>query len=132
MTQAIRDFLHDAAHSSFCMKTNQAIMDFCVTELINGTEQLQGRRHEFKIKWINNVRQILFCSKIKLKLKVIEHIVACQRGGVSNEPLGQRQDTGPGILWSVHRWARPTDKLDNYLDKNFKKKRTAHMIRLFY
>ncbi len=47
----------------------------------------------------------------------IEYIVACQRGGVSN---GQRQDTGPGILWSVH-------KLDNYLDKIFlKKKRTAH------
>ena len=35
-------------------------------------------------------------------------IVACQRGGVSNEPHGQRQDTGPGILWSVHRWTRPT------------------------
>ncbi len=44
-------------------------------------------------------------------------IVACQRGWVSNEPLGQRQDTGPGILWSVHRWTR--------------KEQTAHLIRLF-
>ncbi len=35
-------------------------------------------------------------------------IVACQRGEVSNKPPGQRQDTGPGILWSVHRWTRPT------------------------
>ena len=26
------------------------------------------------------------------------YIVACQRGGVSNESLWQRQDTGPGIL----------------------------------
>ena len=25
------------------------------------------------------------------------YIVACQQGGVSNEPLGQQQDTGPGI-----------------------------------
>ncbi len=25
-------------------------------------------------------------------------IVTCQRGGASNEPPGQRQDTGPGIL----------------------------------
>ncbi len=32
-----------------------------------------------------------------------KYIVACQRGRVSNEPPGQRQDTGPGILWSVHR-----------------------------
>ncbi len=31
------------------------------------------------------------------------YIVTCQRGGVSNEPPGQRQDTGPGILWS-HTW----------------------------
>ena len=34
-------------------------------------------------------------------------IVACQRGGVSSKPTlgsGQQQDTGPGILWSVHRW----------------------------
>ncbi len=36
-----------------------------------------------------------------------DNIVVCQRGGVSNKPLGQRQDTGPGILWSVHRWTRP-------------------------
>ena len=33
-------------------------------------------------------------------------IFACQRGGVSNKPLGQRQDIGPGILWSVHRWTK--------------------------
>ncbi len=38
--------------------------------------------------------------------------------GVSNEPPGQRQDTGPGILWSVHRWTR--------------KERTAHLIRLIF
>ncbi len=38
----------------------------------------------------------------------ILYINACQRGGVSNEPPGQRQDTGPGILWSIHRWTRPT------------------------
>ena len=38
------------------------------------------------------------------------HIVACQRGGVFNEPLGQRQDTGPGI-----------SKLDNHLDKKILK-----------
>ena len=36
-----------------------------------------------------------------------QYIVACQRGGVSNKPPRQRQDTGPGILWSVHRWTRP-------------------------
>ena len=30
----------------------------------------------------------------------IYNIVACQRDGVSNKPLGQRQDTGPGIIWS--------------------------------
>ena len=47
--------------------------------------------------------------------KIDKDIVACQRGGVSNKPLGQRQDTGPGILWSVHRWTR------YYLDKNLKK-----------
>ncbi len=29
-------------------------------------------------------------------------------GGGSNDLPGQRQDTGPGILWSVHRWTRPT------------------------
>ncbi len=65
---------------------------------------------------------------------VFKNIVACQRGGVSNEPPGQRQDTGPGILWSVHRWTRSTgepptcgvehltiDKLDNHLDKIFKR-----------
>ncbi len=37
--------------------------------------------------------------------------VACQRGAVSNKHTlgsGQPQDTGPGILWSVHRWTRPT------------------------
>ncbi len=28
----------------------------------------------------------------------VQNIVACQRGGVSNKPPGQRQDTGPGIL----------------------------------
>ncbi len=43
---------------------------------------------------------------------------------VSNEPPGQRQDTGPGILWSVHRWTRPRQKL--------KKERTAHLIRLIF
>ncbi len=85
-------------------------------------------------------------------------IVACQRGGVSNEPPRQRQDTGPGILWSVHRWTRPTrepptcgvnqystgfycvrrrtrtkvSKLGNHLDKNLKKERTAHLIRLTF
>ena len=32
------------------------------------------------------------------------YILACQRDGVSNKPLGQRLDTGLGILWSVHRW----------------------------
>ena len=37
-----------------------------------------------------------------------QYIVACQRSGVSNEPPQQRQDTGPGILWSVHRWTRTT------------------------
>ncbi len=37
------------------------------------------------------------------------HIVACQRDGVSNKPLGQRQDTGPGILWSIHRWTKGTN-----------------------
>ena len=36
------------------------------------------------------------------------HIVACKRGGVSNEPPGHRQETGPGILiftkagWAWH------------------------------
>ncbi len=63
------------------------------------------------------------------------YIVACQRGGVSNEPPGQQQDTGLGILWSVHRWTRPTgepqtcganqplkiSKLGNHLDKNVKR-----------
>ncbi len=29
---------------------------------------------------------------------------------VSNEPPGQRQDTGPGILWSVHRWTKRTNR----------------------
>ncbi len=47
---------------------------------------------------------------IHWKQIIPHHIVACQRGGVSNEPLGQRQDTGPGILWSVHWWTRPTGK----------------------
>ncbi len=42
-------------------------------------------------------------------------IVACQRDGVSNEPLGQRQDTGPGILWSIHRWTRPTTSMKTIL-----------------
>ncbi len=35
---------------------------------------------------------------------MVSHIVACQRGGVSNKSTlgsGQRQDTGLGILWSV-------------------------------
>ncbi len=54
------------------------------------------------------------------------YIVACQRGGVSKEPPGQRQDMGPGILWCVHRWTRPTwepplkiSKLGNHPDKEF-------------
>ena len=102
---------------------------------------------------------------------------------VSNKPSGQRQDTGPWIHWSVHRWTRPTgepptcganqetipseppkriwcvlsraseagsptnrpgsDKTRGQgsfdlstggpdLYKNLKKKRTAHLIRLFY
>ncbi len=43
-------------------------------------------------------------GKIKRVLhKSWKYIVACQRGGVSNEPPWQ-----PGILWSVHRWTRPT------------------------
>ncbi len=46
------------------------------------------------------------------------YIVACQRGGVSNEPPGQRQDMGPS-------------KLGNHLDRKFLKERTAHLIRLF-
>ncbi len=40
--------------------------------------------------------------------KMLEHcnlmnmyIVACQRGGVSNEPPGQRQHTGPGIAYLI-------------------------------
>ncbi len=37
----------------------------------------------------------------------MQDIVTCQRGRVSNKLPGQRQDTGPGILWSVHRWTRP-------------------------
>ncbi len=51
---------------------------------------------------------VLYWTKPFLKgcelLMASLYIVACQRGGVSNELLGQRQDTGPGILWSVHRW----------------------------
>ncbi len=54
----------------------------------------------------------------------------------------QRQDTGPGILWSVHRWTRPTGEPptcgaeQRYLNmtilaittyKNLKKKRTIHL-----
>ncbi len=74
-----------------------------------------------------------------------QSIVACQRGGVSNELSGQQQDTGPEILLSVHRWTRPTrepptcgvnqdstgfeytlkplkiSKLGNHLDKNLKR-----------
>ncbi len=33
------------------------------------------------------------------KMRCTIYIVACQGGGVSNKLLGQRQDTGPGILW---------------------------------
>ncbi len=43
-----------------------------------------------------------------------DDMVAYQRGRVSNEPLGQRQDTGQGI------------KFFNF------KERTAHLIRLFF
>ena len=52
---------------------------------------------------------------------VANNTVACQRGGVSNEPLGQR-----------HVRHLTISKLDNYLDKNFKKERIALLIRLFY
>ncbi len=40
---------------------------------------------------------------------------------------GQRQDTGSGILWSIHRWTRPTGELI----QNLKKKRTVHLTRFF-
>ena len=54
-----------------------------------------------------------------------KYIVACQRGGVSNKPLGQRQDTGPGILRSVHRWTRPTGEPP--LPRQKFKKETNHI-----
>ncbi len=77
------------------------------------------------------------------------NIVAFQRGGVSNKPTlgsGQRQDTGSGILSSVHRWTRPTGEPTNCganqgstgfycvkrrttYKKNFKKKQTVHLTR---
>ena len=38
----------------------------------------------------------------------ILYIVACQRGGVSEEPLWLRATRhGPGTLWYVNRWTRP-------------------------
>ena len=58
--------------------------------------------------------------------------------------LGQRQVTGLGILWSVHRWTRDKpdqalaasdlmhvkhltiDKPDYYLDQKFKKRNELH------
>ncbi len=47
------------------------------------------------------------------------------RWGLQQTTLGsgQRQETGSGILWSVHRWTR-------LLRKFFKKKRTVHLTRL--
>ena len=61
----------------------------------------------------------------KIRGYTLKNIATCQRGGVPNEPLGQRQDTGPGIL------PLKISKLDNHLDKNFKRERTAHLIRPF-
>ncbi len=52
---------------------------------------------------------VICCVEVHTLRHYTVYIVACQRGGVSNKPLGQRQDTGPGILWSAHRWTRQTD-----------------------
>ncbi len=79
--------------------------------------KLQGSRYTLT-GWTNTC---WLGSSATLTFKLVQDIVACQRAGVSNKPLGQRQDTGPGILWSVHRWTRPTGELDNHLDKKFKR-----------
>ncbi len=45
-------------------------------------------------------------------------------GSPTNHPgSGQRQDTGPGILWSVHRWTKPnTYGGASILPRNLKRK----------
>ncbi len=77
------------------------------------------------------------CSPAKSKDKP-GYIVACQRGGFSNKPLGQRQDTGPGILWSVHRWTRPTASTGESVNRwtrviltGYQKQKTAPTLDLF-
>ncbi len=81
---------------------------------------------------INSLAQLHF-SKNPNKLIFLgcEYIVACQRGGISNETPGQRQDTGPGILWSVHRGTRPTWKPPPR-QKLKKKARIAYPICLIF
>ena len=61
-----------------------------------------------------------FCLHI---IRVLVHIVACQRDGVSNKPTlgsGQQQATSQGSFGPSTGGA-----------KIFKKKRTAHLIRFF-
>ncbi len=53
---------------------------------------------------INDTFKVIRCGWALLKIPMRDrNIVACQRGGVSN-----KQDTGSGILWSVHRWTKTT------------------------
>ncbi len=47
-----------------------------------------------------------FMKPLGMSVAFDNNIVTCQRVGSPTNHLGsgQRQDTGPGILWSVHRW----------------------------
>ncbi len=60
----------------------------------------------------------------RLLIIVLSH--AGEVGSPTNHPGSrQRQDTGPGILWSVNRWTKP----DIYF---FLKRRMDRTLDLFY
>ena len=68
----------------------------------NFNNKVGGKSNHFFVRdQLVSARQRIWEIRSASTLRV--YIVACQRGGVSNEPPGQRQDTGPGILKSTNR-----------------------------
>ncbi len=52
------------------------------------------------------------CDNIASELKFIFYInillCASEAGSPTNRPGSDKTRAGPGILWSVHRWTKPT------------------------
>ncbi len=98
---------HDLRHSLVVLQENIRYMAGftlqCIYTYLGQVEchipssatQKAALKTECRGTW-NNVKLFFTWSECRI-LTILTYIVACQRGGVSNKPLGQRQDTGPGM-----------------------------------